>query len=255
MMNDATKSHIVETTKCFRESELCDALTRQYGPLVKHIIGRLSFRLPSVVEHQDLVSYGTIGLMEALDRFDESRGVKFETYAANRIRGSIIDAMRSLDRMSRTARQKARQHESLRTGLSLELGRDPSEQELADAMGLSLDNFHRMLVDTSWVTVSLDGLLDGDVSEGGVSWLEILGDASQEDVGQSIEKQELVKALSAALQTLPERELLVVSLYYKDEVSMREIASILEISESRVSQLHARALHRLRRLLLEEFAA
>ena len=228
---------------------------RQYAPLVKYVVGRLAIGLPAILDYEDILSYGTIGLIEALDRFDGSKGVKFETYAISRIRGAIIDALRALDRLPRSVRQKARRLEQVTVALTADLGREPTESELAAGMGMTREQYHTTLVDSSWVTVSLDGLLDRDENGDGPSSTEMPADPNEVDFTQRMEKRQMLEALSGAVQNLPERELLIVSLYYKDEMTMKEIAQILDISESRVCQLHGRALSRLRVRLARDRAA
>ncbi len=229
-----------------------EAAIRQYAPLVKYVVGRLAIGLPAILDYEDILSYGTIGLIEALDRFDGSKGVKFETYAISRIRGAIIDALRSLDRLPRSVRQKARRLEQVHVEFEREHGREPSDEEAARLMGLTLDQYNQALIDASWVTVSLDGLLDRDNNEDGTAPTELPADPNEEDFTERLEKRQLLEALTAAIKTLPEREWLIISLYYRDEMTMKEIAQILDISESRVCQLHGRALGRLRARLARE---
>jgi RNA polymerase sigma factor for flagellar operon FliA len=229
-----------------------DAAIQQYAPLVKYVVGRLAIGLPAILDYEDILSYGTIGLIEALDRYDDSKGVKFETYAISRIRGSIIDALRSLDRLPRSVRQKAKKLEQIHVSFSLENGREPTDEEVAGQMGLTMDQYNQTLVDCSWVTVSLDGLLDRDGNDDGSAPTELPADPNEEDFTHRLEKRQLIDALTGAVKQLPEREWLIVSLYYRDEMTMKEIAQILEISESRVCQLHGRALGRLRARLARE---
>ena len=231
-----------------------DTAIRQYAPLVKYVVGRLAIGLPAVLDYDDILSYGTIGMIEALDRFDNSKGVKFETYAISRIRGSIIDALRALDRLPRSVRQKAKKLEQVTVALTLEHGRDPTDAELAEGMGITIQQFHTVLVDSSWVTVSLDGLLDRD-DQNENSSSEMPADPNEEDFTERLEKHQMLDALTTSVKSLPEREWLIVSLYYKDAMTMKEIAQILNISESRVCQLHGRALGRLRARLARDRAA
>lgn len=229
-----------------------DAAIQQYAPLVKYVVGRLAIGLPAILDYEDILSYGTIGLIEALDRYDDSKGVKFETYAISRIRGSIIDALRALDRLPRSVRQKAKRLEQVTVELTRSLGREPTEEELATAMGMTQAQYSKTLVDSSWVTVSLDGLLTRD--DNNDSPTEVPSDSEDDDFTRRLEKRQLLESLTGAVKLLPEREWLIVSLYYKDEMTMKEIARILEISESRVCQLHGRALSRLRARLVQEAA-
>ncbi|MBI5948337.1 MAG: FliA/WhiG family RNA polymerase sigma factor [Chloroflexi bacterium] len=232
-----------------------DAAIRQYAPLVKYVVGRLAIGLPAILDYEDILSYGTIGLIEALDRFDDSKGVKFETYAISRIRGAIIDALRSLDRLPRSVRQKARRLEQVTVALTADLGREPTDAELAAGMGMTREVYNQTLIDSSWVTVSLDGLLDRDENSDGAAATELPADPNEEDFTRRMEKRQMLEALTGAVKSLPEREWLIVSLYYRDEMTMKEIAQILDISESRVCQLHGRALGRLRARLARDRAA
>jgi len=225
---------------------------RQYAPLVKYVVGRLAIGLPAILDYEDILSYGTIGLIEALDRFDGSKGVKFETYAISRIRGAIIDALRALDRLPRSVRQKAKRLDIITVDLTAANGREPTDEEVAEGMGMTLVQYHQTLVDCSWVTVSLDGLLDRDENNEGSGATDLPADPNEEDFTQRLEKRQMLDALTGAVKGLPEREWLIVSLYYRDEMTMKEIAQILEISESRVCQLHGRALSRLRSRLARE---
>lgn len=227
---------------------------KQYAPLVKYVVGRLAIGLPAILDYEDILSYGTIGLIEAFDRFDGSKGVKFETYAISRIRGSIIDALRALDRLPRSVRQKAKKMDQVTQAFTLENGRDPNDEEVAALMGLTIEQYNTTLVDCSWVTVSLDGLLDRDQNDDGAAPTELPADPNEEDFTNRLEKRQMLDALTGAVKGLPEREWLIVSLYYRDEMTMKEIAQILEISESRVCQLHGRALGRLRARLARERA-
>ncbi len=250
-MTDAKKDRQAANAKLWAryvktgDPETRQTLILQYAPLVKYVIGRLAISLPAILDYEDVLSYGTIGLIEAVERFDPEKGVKFETYAISRIRGSIIDALRSLDRLPRSVRQKAKDVDAAVNKLTGELGRDPTDQEVADTLGITLVRYLKDVVDASWVTVSLDtvGASDGDDSGPG----EIpVADPDAEDFTLGIEQRETVGELADAIRELPEREQLVLSLYYKDELTMREISGILGVSESRVCQLHARSLTRLR---------
>ena len=231
------------------------AVIEQYQPLVKYVIGRLSLGLPSVLDYEDIVGYGMVGLIEALDRYDDTKGVRFETYAVGRIRGAILDALRAMDRLPRSVRQKAKRLDEVRNNLTASLGREPTREELARALGISIDQFHVMLTDVSWATVSLDGMLDrGESGEGGGT-AAVLPDPSVEDFGARLEGRQTHEALAGALKVLPQREFHIVSLYYKEQLTMKEIAAVMNISESRVCQLHGRALALLRQTMVRDQAA
>jgi RNA polymerase sigma factor for flagellar operon FliA len=222
---------------------------------VRYVISRLAIRLPNVLDYEDLVSYGTVGLIEAIDRFDDSKGVKFETYAISRIRGAIIDAMRALDRLPRSTRQKARQIDAATAELTQRLGRVPTDREVAGQLEIPVEQYRKTLIDTSWVTVSLDAETGRDDEQDGMTMEAIVADPDAVDVMEDLTHQETLREMVEALTELPERERLLLSLYYQEGLTMREIAGILGISESRVCQLHARALGRLRTQLAEKQAA
>lgn len=238
-----------------RTPELRETLVLQYGPLVKYVVGRLAIGLPTIMDFEDVLSDGTIGLIEAVERFDPSAGVKFETYAIRRVRGSIIDALRRADRLPRSVRQNARKLGQTAEALRETLGREPEDHEVAEAAGVTVDRYYTMLTDASWVTVSLDNLLASSADGEGYPAAEMPKDPDATDPVRTIERKELVKALALAIEQLPDRERLVVALYYQDELTQREIAKVLEISESRVCQLHARSLERLRTTLRVHLAA
>lgn len=222
-----------------------EQLILQYAPLVKYVMGRLAISLPAILDYEDILSFGTIGLIEAVERFDYEKGVKFETYAISRIRGAIIDALRSLDRLPRSVRQKAREANEAIMRLTNELGRDPTDEEVAAALDVTADMYRKTQVDSSWITVSLDtlGTSDGEDDTGGPMGV---ADPDAEDFSVDLERQELIGDLASSIRDLPDREQLILSLYYKEELTMREVSEVLGISESRVCQLHARALSRLR---------
>lgn len=177
-----------------------DAAIQQYAPLVKYVVGRLAIGLPAILDYEDILSYGTIGLIEALDRYDGSKGVKFETYAISRIRGSIIDALRALDRLPRSVRQKAKKLDQVTQAFTLENGREPTDEEVATAMGLTIEQYNTMLVDCSWVTVSLDGLLDRDTNDDGAAPTELPADPNEEDFTNRLEKRQMLDALTGAVK-------------------------------------------------------
>ncbi|HEV8635342.1 MAG TPA: FliA/WhiG family RNA polymerase sigma factor [Chloroflexota bacterium] len=228
-----------------REPRLREQIIVQYAPLVKYVVGRLAINLPTVIDSDDVISYGTIGLIDAVERFDPSRGIKFETYAIARIRGAIIDALRQLDQIPRTARQRAREIEAAIAELEAKLKRPPTDEEVAKRLGMDVDKYREVCVRTSVVTLSLDSLLSVDDEEGG-GRAHAFEDPDSPDPVSSTERREMEGLLVLAVKKLPERERLVLSLYYYEELTMKEISRVMEISESRVCQLHAQAILRLR---------
>jgi RNA polymerase sigma factor for flagellar operon FliA len=234
-----------------RDPALRERLILQYAPLVKYVVGRLAINLPAVLDAEDVLSYGTLGLIEAIERFDPSRGIKFETYAISRIRGAIIDGLRALDQIPRSTRQRAREIERALADLEAQLGRAPTDEEVAAHLGLELDRYQQALQNTSVLTLSLDSLLEVDDDTAPAVPAGKLGDRESPDPVALAERHELEEALVKAVQRLPDRERLVLSLYYYEELTMKEISRVMEISESRVCQLHAQAILRLRAYLRE----
>ncbi len=229
-------------------------LVMQYAPLVRRVARSLPLEIPGVLEFEDAVGYGTCGLVEAVRRYDPSKGTNFHAYAVRRIRGSMIDAFRRMDRLSRTMRQKARDVHRAHGELEVTLGRSPNEQEAADHLGLSIPQYREAFSSSRWVTVSLDRLLEKD--DDGDSFPAAEMPTADEDIDftRQFEEREMYDDLARAVQSLPERERLVVSLYYVEHLAMREIAQVLGVSETRVSQLHAQAVKRLQRTMLHQAA-
>ena len=228
------------------EAGLREQLILEYAPLVRHVVGRMAVASSSLLTSEDLLGFGTMGLIDAVDRFDPTRGVKFETYAVQRIRGTIIDAFRKLDIVPRSARRRAREIEGAHAHLQQELGREPEDNEIANYMGLSRNDLDRAMHDVSCAILSMErplSSLDGDDS---LTLADTIEDASIPTAQSEIERQEEHEALARALRSLNERDRLVVSLYYYEELTLREISEVLGVTESRVCQLHARAISRLR---------
>jgi RNA polymerase sigma factor for flagellar operon FliA len=233
-----------------RDRALRDRLILSYAPLVKFVAGRVSASLPSHVDEQDLVSYGLLGLIGAIERYDPDREIKFETFAIARIRGAIIDELRSLDWVPRSVRTRARQIERAITALEKELMRAPTDAEIAKKLGVSPDELEESLHEISRSSVAaLDELWSpGGASGGGdqVALIDLIEDASGPNPEHSLEESEVREALAEAIAGLPEREKLVVTLYYYEELTLREIGEVLGVTESRVSQLHTKAILRLK---------
>lgn len=222
-------------------------LVERYAPLVKYVVDRMRLSLPPSIERDDLIGYGTIGLLEALERFDDSRGVKFETYAVMRIRGAILDALRTLDIVPRSARSRARQIEQATRELFAEHGRMPSEQELADHLGMTVGELQQAVSDAACVFLPLQTTDDPDE----LSLEEQLADPSALEPAEVAAEEDIKNRIATALATLSPRDRLIVSLYYYEELTMREISQVLRISESRVSQILNRVRLQLRALLRE----
>ncbi len=222
-------------------------LVERYAPLVKYVVDRLRLSLPPSVDRDDLIGYGTIGLLEALDRFDDSRGVKFESYAVTRIRGAILDALRTLDIVPRSARSRARQIEQATRELFAAFGRMPHEDELAEHLGMTTSELQQAISDAACVFLPLQTAHDPD----DLTLEEQLADPTALEPADVAADQDIKARIAAALATLSERDRLIVSLYYHEELTMREISQVLGISESRVSQILNRIRLQLRALLRE----
>jgi len=225
-----------------------ERLVLAYAPLVKYVAGRMSSGLPAHVEEADLISYGLLGLISAIERFDPSREIRFETFAITRVKGSIIDELRSLDWVPRSVRAKAREIERANAKLEHQLHRAPTDQEMADALGVSAEDFQESLVKISNSSVvALDELWTVSDSSGDtVSLLDTIQDPEAVDPSHEMDLTDMKDRLADAIARLPEREKLVVALYYYENLTLREIGEVLGVTESRVSQLHTKAVLRLK---------
>lgn len=229
------------------DSSARDALILNYSPLVKYVAGRLASGLPQSVDTADLISYGIFGLIDAIKKFDPGRAIKFETYAIARIKGAIIDELRALDWVPRSVRSRAREIEGSYLALENQFKRVPSDQEVADHMGVSLKEFQGILTKLSYTSVvSFEELWVGGDKDEGQSALGSIKDDSAEDPVAIFESVEIKDILAGAIERLPEREKTVIALYYYEGLTLKEIGQVLGVTESRVSQLHTKAVLRLR---------
>ncbi|MDR3288282.1 MAG: FliA/WhiG family RNA polymerase sigma factor [Peptococcaceae bacterium] len=219
----------------------------QYLPMVRRIAGRLALALPSHVDEDDLIGYGVFGLLDAIERFDMSRGVKFETYATLRIRGAIIDGLRAMDWVPHSARQRVKMVQDGFTELENKLGRAAEPEEVAAFLALDLKEIEKILFQSQMLMLtSLDELVTGDDGEMTGSAIGRISDQrSAEDFGR-VEIEERNSILAVTIEKLPQKEQLILSLYYKEELTLKEIAAVMNLSESRISQLHSQAIMHLR---------
>ena len=231
-----------------------ERLVLAYSPLVKYVAGRMASGLPSHVDEGDLISYGLEGLIKAVARFDPGRQIKFETFAITRIKGQIIDELRSLDWVPRSVRAKARLIERANMRLEHKLQRAPTDHEMAEALEMSVEDFNSSLVQISNSSVvALDELWTlSDSSGDQVSLLDTIQDPDAIDPVNAMTQTEVKDRLAGAIERLPEREKLVVALYYYENLTLREIGEVLGVTESRVSQLHTKAILRLKSRLEDE---
>lgn len=234
-----------------------ERLILHYAPLVKFVAGRIGAGLPQNVDQSDLISYGMFGLIDALEKFDLSREIKFETYAVPRIRGAIIDELRALDWVPRSVRFKARELDKAHQALESKLGRSPSDEEVASHLGVSVDELHEVVGQISFVSVLAldDSVGGGDEAGEGRTLLDTLADAANADPTAALEGQEMRGILSHAINSLGEREKVVVTLYYFEGLTLAEIGDILGVTESRICQIHTKAVGNLRNGLEDEAGA
>lgn len=225
-----------------------EALILHYASLVKFVVGRLALCLPPSLQEEDLIGYGVVGLIEAIDRFDPARGVKFETFAASRIRGQILDSLRHLDLLPRSARRQVREIEQAITHLTQYLGRLPADTEVAAHLNLNLDQYYDRLLNANSTIISLDKPL-AEENEETLTLYDSVEDNHMPNPATQLDEQETKTELVRAIQVLPEREQVILSLYYNDGLTMKEIGEVIGISESRVSQMHARSVLALRSLI------
>ena len=242
---------VTEIWRTFRRTgdpALRDRLILMYAPIVKYVAGRLGSGLPAHVDEGDLVSYGLLGLISAIERYDPDRDVKFETYAIARIKGSILDELRSLDWVPRSVRSRARQIERAMSELEAKLGRAPSDEEVANKVGISVDELEESLTDISRSSIAaLDELWTISGSGGDqVALIDTIEDTQGPEPQSAFDATELREMVADAITSLPEREKLVITLYYYEDLTLREIGEVLGVTESRVSQLHTKAILRLK---------
>jgi RNA polymerase sigma factor for flagellar operon FliA len=234
--------------KSSRDQAVRDRLILTYAPLVKYVAGRLGSGLPAHVDEGDLVSYGLLGLIGAIERYDPDRDVKFETYAIARIKGSIIDELRAMDWVPRSVRSRAREIERAIADLESKLGRAPTDEEIAGKLGLTQEELDDSLSEISRSSIAaLDELWTVQGSGGDqVALIDTIEDTHGPEPQSALDQSEVKEMIADAISRLPEREKLVITLYYYEELTLREIGEVLGVTESRVSQLHTKAILRLK---------
>ena len=242
-MDEAGRNKLWENYGKTKSPEIREKLILEYAPLVKLVAGRLSMYLGYNVEYEDLVSYGIFGLIDAIDKFDSMKAVKFETYASLRIRGAILDQIRKMDWIPRTIRQKQKKIDSAMKEIEQDTGRMATDEEIAKKLGITDDDY------LGWQSqMKITGLVSLDeFLESGTESIPQQGNHHRfESPEEVIEKTELKKTLELALELLTEKEKKVILLYYYEDLTLKEISNVLEVSESRISQLHTRALQKMK---------
>lgn len=224
-----------------------EQLILNYSPLVKYVAGRLSSNLPQTVETADLISYGIFGLIDAIEKYEPERGIKFETYAIARIKGAIIDELRAMDWVPRSVRARAREIEQAYVTLENRLRRVPEDSEVADEMGIAVKDLHVILSKLSYASVvSFEELWSSGERDERSNVIGSIQDETAEDPVVVFESEEIKDILAEAIERLPDREKIVIALYYYEGLTLKEIGEVLGVTESRVSQLHTKSVLRLR---------
>lgn len=247
MTDDNNAAMLWQDYAASRNSSIREKLVLNYLNLVKFIVGRMPLASLPGIDYDDLMGYGVLGLIDAVEKFDADRGVKFETYATTRIRGAIIDQLRSMDWAPRSVRQHARQIEQATIVVESRMNRYATDDDIAAELGIDVATLERWIWEISKASyMSLDELVAVDDDANVATLLDFLSDSRSPDPEVIVETGELERFLAEAIDNLPERERFVISMYYYDELTVKEIARVLGVSESRVSQLHTRAMMRLR---------
>jgi RNA polymerase sigma factor for flagellar operon FliA len=228
---------------------LREQIVLEHAPLIRYIVNRIAVRLPSHIDLDDLHNTGVIGLMDAIEKYDPTKNCKFKTYAEFRIKGAILDQLRSLDWVPRSVRQKSRKLERAYGEVEQRLGRSASEDEVADSLGLQLDKFHELLNQVRGISlVNLEEIRGGAGQDGdrNGSFADIVEDVHAENPFATYKLAEMKNIIADTIGVLPEKERLVISLYYYEDLNMKEIGNILGFTESRVCQIHTKSVLRLR---------
>jgi RNA polymerase sigma factor FliA len=242
-----TEEELWSVYKNDKNPAIRDAFIKQYAPLVKYVAGKVAASMPNTVEFEDLVGFGVFGLLDAIEKFDPDKNVKFKTYAVTRIRGAIFDELRSIDWVPRSVRQKTKEIEDAVVSLEAKLGRPASDQEVACSMGVSEDEFLKTMLKISSTSVlSLNDVwYSGDEADK-ISIGESIESPSSMNPDATVEREEIKRVIVQSISELPEKEKKVLVLYYYEDLTLKEIGQVLDVTESRVSQLHTKAILRLR---------
>ncbi len=226
-----------------------DKIINQYAPLVKYVAGKVSVGLPPSVSFSDLVSFGTFGLLDAIEKFDPDKHVKFKTYAVTRIRGAIFDELRAIDWIPRSIRQKSREIDEQIQYLKVRYGRPPTDDEIAKSLNMSQEEFNQTQLKLSNTSLlSLSDMLSVADDES-LPRIETVRSPNRYQPEEVAERQEIRQVIVKAINELPEKEKMILVLYYYEDLTLKEIGALLDVTESRVSQLHTRAVTRLRSIL------
>lgn len=230
-----------------KEPKLREYFIKKYAPLVKYVAGKVAVGMPHNVEFDDLVSYGTFGLLDAIEKYDPSKEVKFKTYAMTRVRGGIFDELRNVDWIPRSIRQKAKQVEKIILELENRMGRTAEDEEIAHELDIDIDEFHDLMSKISGTSlISLNDVWHGNDENEEMVFVDTLESPEALNPDTIVEREEIKNMIVECIKKLPDREKKVVVLYYYEDLTLKEIGEVLEVTESRVSQLHTKAIMRLR---------
>jgi RNA polymerase sigma factor for flagellar operon FliA len=230
-----------------RNPQIREEFIKQYAPLVKYVAGKVAVGMPHNVEFDDLVGYGVFGLLDAIDKFDPGKNVKFKTYAVTRIRGAIFDELRSIDWVPRSVRQKTREVEDAIGSLEAQYGRTATDQEIAKSLNMNEDEFHKTMMKISGTSIlSLNDVWFSSDENDKVSIGDSIESPSSLNPDVIVEKNEIRRVIVDSINELPEKEKKILILYYYEDLTLKEIGQVLQVTESRVSQLHTKAILRLR---------
>ncbi len=247
LLEEKTEEELWEMYRKTRDPEIRDMFVRQYAPLVKYVAGKVAIGMPHNVDFDDLVGFGVFGLIDAIEKFDPNKHVKFKTYAVTRIRGAIFDELRSIDWVPRSVRQKSREIEDTVHRLEASLGRSASDKEIADEMGISETDFQKTMMKVSGTSIlSLNDVWYTGEDNDKVSIVDSIESPQSLNPDSIVEKEEIKRVIVQAINELPEKEKKVLVLYYYEDLTLKEIGKVLEVTESRISQLHTKAIMRLR---------
>ena len=246
-LQNKTEEELWTMYKKSKDPAIRDAFIKQYAPLVKYVAGKVAVGMPHNIEFDDLVGYGVFGLFDAIEKFDPDKHVKFKTYAVTRIRGAIFDELRSTDWVPRSVRQKSREVEDAVRRLEASLGRAVTDNEIANEMGLTIKDYQKTILKISGTSIlSLNDVWYTGEDNDKVSIVDSIESPQGLNPDIIVEKDEIKRVIIEAINELPEKEKKVLVLYYYEDLTLKEIGKVLEVTESRVSQLHTKAIMRLR---------
>jgi RNA polymerase sigma factor for flagellar operon FliA len=247
LLEEKTEEELWELYRKNKDPKIREMFVKQYAPLVKYVAGKVAVGMPHNVDFDDLVGFGVFGLIDAIEKFDPEKHVKFKTYAVTRIRGAIFDELRSIDWVPRSVRQKSREIEDTVQQLEANLGRSATDKEIADEMGMSEEEFQKTMMKVSGTSIlSLNDVWYTGEDNDTVSIVDSIESPHSMNPDAIVEKDEIKRVIVQAISELPEKEKKVLVLYYYEDLTLKEIGKVLEVTESRISQLHTKAIMRLR---------